>query len=117
MALHELTSGDTPIDPARLAAEVRDAAYEIIGGKGYTSFGIATAIVRICEAIVRDDKAVLPVSTLLDGQYGIRGVYLSLPCVIGASGVERILTPALNPEEHTGLLHSAAVLRSAFAQL
>lgn len=117
MALHELTAGDTPIDPARLAAEVRDAAYEIIGGKGYTSFGIATAIVRICEAIVRDDKAVLPVSTLLDGQYGIRGVYLSLPCVIGASGVERILTPELNPEEHTGLLHSAAVLRSAFAQL
>ena len=66
---------------------VRDAAYRIVEGKGYTSFGIATAIVRICQAVVRDERAVLPVSTWIDREYGVTDICLSLPCLIGAAGI------------------------------
>jgi L-lactate dehydrogenase len=101
------------VDRDEVAKEVRTAAYAIVGGKGYTSWGVATAVVRICEALVRGEHAVLPVSTLLTGEFGIEGVYLSLPCVLGASGVERVLTPELDADEMTALRASAEVLRAA----
>jgi L-lactate dehydrogenase len=108
--------------PGRLGAgdllhEVRRAGYRIIGGKGYTSYGIATAIVRICEAILRDEHAVLPVSTLLSGQFGIDGLYLSLPCVLGGAGVERVLMPALSDGEIAGLRASADAIRAALGMI
>jgi L-lactate dehydrogenase len=105
--------GARPLDHTGLAESVRTAAYAIVAGKGYTSFGVATAIVRICEAIIRDEQAVLPVSTLLTGQFGQSGVYLSLPCVLGARGVERVLTPELTPSEVEDLKASAAILKQA----
>ncbi|RYZ12159.1 MAG: L-lactate dehydrogenase [Alphaproteobacteria bacterium] len=104
-------------DRAQLAEDVRQDGYSIVAGKGYTSFGIATATVRICEAILRDEKAALPVSTLTTGQYGIADVFLSLPCVLGAAGVERILTPNLTADEQTALVASADVLAKALAAL
>ncbi len=109
-------SGDA-LDPVQIAREVRDEGYRVVSGKGYTSFGIATAIVRICEAVVRDEHAVLPVSTQLTGQYGLGDLCLSLPCVIGATGVERIVTPKLTPAELTALTASAQALAEAFAGL
>jgi L-lactate dehydrogenase len=102
-----------PLDHAEVAREVRDAAYRVIEGKGYTSFGIATAIVRIAEAIVRDERVILPVSTLLTGQFGIDQIYLSLPCVLGAKGIDRVLEPELSAEEACNLQVSAAVVRAA----
>jgi L-lactate dehydrogenase len=105
------------LNPAEIAADVRDAAYEIIAGKGYTSFGIATAIVRICEAIVRDEHAVLPVSAFLTGQFGIDGLYLSLPCVLGRSGIERVLLPQLSDEEIVALQASATAVRNAVSTM
>jgi len=106
-----------PVDDLEIGRTVRGAAYEIIEGKGYTSFGVATAIVRICEAIVRDEHAVLPVSTLLTGQYGMEGLFLSLPCVLGRAGIERVLTPDLTSQEKAALLTSADALRTASAAL
>ncbi len=108
--------------PGKLGAddlldEVRRAGYRIIGGKGYTSYGIATAIVRICEAILRDEHAVLPVSTLLTGQFCIDGLYLSLPCVLGGAGVERVLTPDLDDEEAAALRASAEAIRAALGTI
>ena len=100
-----------------IGREVRDAGYAIVEGKGYTSFGVATAIVRICEAIHRDEHAVLPVSTLLTGEYGQSNLCLSLPCILGAGGVERVLTPDLAPHEMDGLAASALVLKAALAGL
>ncbi|MDQ0463517.1 L-lactate dehydrogenase [Caulobacter ginsengisoli] len=100
-------------DHQALADRVRKDGYRIIAGKGSTSWGIATAIVRICEAILRDERAVLPVSTLLTGQFGIDGLYLSLPCVLGASGVERVLEPPLTRRETMDLQASATALRNA----
>jgi L-lactate dehydrogenase len=67
--------------------------------------------VRICEAILRDERTVLPVSTRLTGQYGIEGVYLSLPCVVGRDGVERVIEIPLDERERAGLRASADILR------
>lgn len=104
-------------DETEVARKVREAGYRIIAGKGYTSFGVATAIVRICEAIVRNERSVLPVSTMLTGQFGIEGVYLSLPCVLGRRGVERVLMPALTDEEGNLLRRSGEILRKTAADI
>ena len=105
------------LDLAHVAEDVRNAAYQIIGGKGHTSFGVATAIVRICEAVIRDERAVLPVSTFLSGEFGISELYLSLPCILGGSGIERILMPDLNEAEVAALQRSAATVRAALQNL
>ncbi|HVF50082.1 MAG TPA: L-lactate dehydrogenase [Pyrinomonadaceae bacterium] len=95
---------------------VRSAAPDIIARKGYTSFAIASCVARICEAILRDEHTVLPVSTLMRGQYGIEGVYLSLPCVVGRRGVERVIELPLDAGELSGLRASAEVLRRALSE-
>jgi L-lactate dehydrogenase len=115
--LRQFTGKEPATDHHQIAEDVRQAGYCIVAGKGYTSFGVATATVRICEAILRDEKAVLPVSTLLTGQYGIADIFLSLPCILGAGGAERILTPALTTEEVAALQGSAAVLADALRAL
>ncbi|WP_121114300.1 L-lactate dehydrogenase [Croceibacterium ferulae] len=103
-------------DRAEVAHEVMRAGYTIGHGKGFTSYGVASAIARICEAVYRDERVVLPVSTLLSGQYGIDGIYLSLPCLIGAEGILRVLTPELTRDEISALLASADVLRRTLEQ-
>ena len=96
----------------RFDREVRDAAYEIIRGKGATSHGVAVAVRRIAEAVMRDERAVLTVSTRLNGECGIDGVALSLPCVVGARGVEQVLPLRLAPREQEALERSAEVIRA-----
>jgi L-lactate dehydrogenase len=113
MPLNAFEHMEHAIDRAAVAADVRDAGYHIVSGKGYTSFGVATAIVRICEAILRDERAVLPVSTYLDGQFGVEDLCLSLPCVLGEAGIEKILLPALDAAEKAAFLASATTLRDA----
>ncbi|HEX8071750.1 MAG TPA: L-lactate dehydrogenase [Pyrinomonadaceae bacterium] len=100
-----------------LLRRVRRAAPDIIERKGYTSFAIASCVARICEAILRDEHTVLPVSTLTTGQYGIEGVYLSLPCVVGRAGVERVIELPLDEAERAGLRASADVLRRTLERL
>ena len=117
LTLEQFCPGGEEIDRVAVGRKVRDAGYQIVTGKGYTSFGVATAIVRICEAILRDERTVLPVSTKLTGQYDISGVCLSLPCVLGAGGVQRILTPVLEPHEAEGLAASAAALSVAIQMM
>ncbi len=95
----------------RLFLEVRDAAYEIIKRKGSTYYAIGLGLLSIVEAIVGDHRSVLSVSTLMTGQYGVRDICLSLPCVVGANGVEEVLTLNLSQEEENGFRNSAAKLR------
>lgn len=66
---------------------------------------------QIVESVVRDQKTVLTTSALLDGAYGMRDLYLSLPTVIGANGVVQVLTPDLSEDELVRLRHSGEVLR------
>jgi len=100
---------------ASIAARVRDAAYEIIRRKGATNFAIAAALTRIIEALGRDQSSVLTVSTLLDGPYGLRDVCLSLPAVIDAGGVHRVLELPLSADERAALRRSAQAVREALA--
>ena len=92
--------------------DARDAAYHIIRAKGATYYAIAEAVRRIATAIVRDEHAMLPVSVHVNGAYGIRGLSMSLPAIIGARGIERLPEIPLSDEEHRLLLQSAAHLKS-----
>nr|MBA3441762.1 L-lactate dehydrogenase [Pyrinomonadaceae bacterium] len=100
-----------------LLERVRQAAPDIIRHKGYTSFAIASCVACICEAILRDERTVLPVSTMLHGQYGISDVYLSLPCVVGRGGVEHVIELPLDEAELAGLQASANLLRRSLEEL
>lgn len=95
----------------------RDAAYEIIARKGATYYAVGAGLLRIVEAIIRDQRTVLSVSSLVNDYYGISDVYLSLPCVVTRRGVERILRLDLSPSEATGLRQSASVLRGMIDDL
>jgi L-lactate dehydrogenase len=109
---------DFPADEQRdLFERTRDAAYAIIGRKGATYYAVAAGLLRIVEAILRDQRTVLPVSSLIDGYHGIRDVCLSLPTVVGRNGVEMVLRVGLSDEEEAGLRHSAGVLRSTLDAL
>lgn len=97
---------------AWLRREVRESAYEIIRRKGATYYGVAMAVGRIALAIVRDEHSVLPVSNLLRGQYGIRELCMSVPAIVGRTGVETTLEIPLSGEEQTALNLSAATLHA-----
>lgn len=100
-----------------LLQEVRAAAPAVVERKGSTSFAIASCVARICEAVLRDERAVLCVSARLSGKYGLDDVYLGTPCVVGASGIERVIALPLNDEERSALHASARVLREARAKV
>jgi L-lactate dehydrogenase len=96
---------------------VRDAAYEIIKRKGATYYAIGLGLLSIVEAILGNFRTILSVSTLMSGQYGVRDMCMSLPCVVGTNGVEEILTLNLNEDEERGFRVSAEKLKGTFASL
>jgi L-lactate dehydrogenase len=102
-----------PEDMEAIALRVRQAAYEIIRRKGATNFAIAAALVRIVEAVVRDEASVLTVSTLVDGLYGIRGTCLSLPAIVDGGGIRRVLPVPLSEAEEAQLRRSADAVRAS----
>ena len=75
------------------------------------------AIKRICEVIVRDEKSILPVSTLMNGEYGIQKVVLSIPCIVGKDGIETKVPLSLNQEEKIKLQQSAKMLEEIIESL
>lgn len=101
-------------DKNEIVQEVRDAGAEVIKCKGATYYAIALSVSMIAEAVLRDTKTVLTVSSLQDGSRyeGVEDVCLSLPVVIGAAGIEREVTPPLNDEDQEALRKSAKALRS-----
>ena len=101
----------------RIYHEVRDSAYEIIDRKGATYYGIAMAVTRIAECVVKDESAMLPVSAVLDGQYGLTNLCLSIPSIVGQDGVETVLEIPLAPKEKAALLSSAAQLTEVIQHL
>jgi L-lactate dehydrogenase len=95
----------------QIADEVKNSAYVIIEKKGATYYGIAMSVKRICEAIVRDEKSILPVSSIQKGNYGIDGVALSMPAIVGKHGVESGVPIELNKKEQDDLQKSAETLK------
>jgi L-lactate dehydrogenase len=100
-------------DEARreIADATRDAAYQIIERKGATYYAVAAGLVRIVEAVLRDQHTVLSVSSLISDYYGIDDVYLSLPAIVGRQGVERTLHLGLSADEASALRRSAGLLK------
>lgn len=95
----------------RIAEIVKNSAYRIIDKKRATYYGIAMSVKRICEAIVRDEKSILPVSSMMYGQYGIEDVVLSMPAIVGKNGVETKVPISLDEEELGKLQESAETLK------
>jgi len=108
---------DWAAEKRRVEQAVRESAYHIIGYKGSTFFGVGMALVRIVGAILRGENSVLTVSTLLDGEFGLHDVCLSVPSVVSRSGVSRIVESQLSEQEMFALNASAGVLKQALAQL
>lgn len=94
-----------------IADKVKNSAYEIIEKKKATYFGIAMAVKRICEVIIRDEKSILPVSSMMHGEYGVDDVVLSMPAIIGKNGVETLVPIPLDDEEMQALQESAKTLK------
>ncbi len=101
----------------KIAELVKNSAYRIIDKKRATYYGIAMSVKRICEAIVRDEKSILPVSSMMYGQYGIDDVVLSMPAVVGKNGVETKVPISLNKEELEKLQESAKKLKEILKQV
>ncbi|KXA08360.1 L-lactate dehydrogenase [Clostridium perfringens] len=99
----------------QLPEKVKNAAYEIINSKGYTNYAVALAITRIVEAILRDENAILTVSSLFEGQYGIDNVYLAMPTIVDRSGARQILDVPISNEEKENLIKSAEILKGHIA--
>lgn len=109
-----------PYDPRAMEeifVQTRDAAYRIIESKGATYYAVAAGLMRITQAILRNQSTVLSASSLINDYYGIGDVCFSLPTVIDRGGVENVLRLELNPEEVEKLRHSAEVLKATISNL
>lgn len=100
----------------RIANDVKNSAYEIISKKHATYYGIAMSVKRICEAIVRDEKSIMPISSMMHGEYGIEGIALSMPAIVGKDGVECHVPIQLDEDEIKNLQKSAKTLKDVLDQ-
>ena len=104
-------AGVTDEELLQIEDDVRHKAYEIINTKGATYYGVATCLMRISRAILRDQNAVLPVGAPMNGEYGLEDIYIGTPAVINASGVARVIEVPLNEREQKAMADSAKALK------
>jgi L-lactate dehydrogenase len=107
----------TEEDKNEIFTNTRDAAYQIIESKGATYYAIALALDRICTAILRNEGAVLNVSTLLQDYHGVSDVYLGVPCIVDRTGVRQVMDISMTDEERLKLHASADKLKNLIASI
>lgn len=95
----------------RIFEDVRGAAYEIINRKGATYYGIGMSLTRITKAILNNENSILPVSCLLQGEYGQNDVYIGVPAIVNRAGIKEVIELELDDNEEDMFRHSAGVLR------
>ncbi len=105
-----------PDEEAAIAERVKKGGADVIAKKGATFYGIAVCVNTLVTAILRDEHAVLPVSTLVNGPYEMQDVFISLPTVVGRAGAIRTLTPELTTVEVAAMGKSAQALRTAIGE-
>ncbi len=110
-------NGNWYTEREKIVREVKESAYHIINYKGATYYAIGMALTRIVGAILQDQQSVLTISTLLDGEYGIKDVCLGVPCVLGQNGVVNIVEASLTRDEQKALERSASTLQEALKNL
>lgn len=93
--------------------QTRVGGAEVIAKKGGTFYAVAPSISWVVQSVLRDSKEILPISSLMDGQLGMANMCVSLPCIVGAGGRERVLEIPLSPEEEAGVKNSHRVLRES----
>jgi L-lactate dehydrogenase len=107
-------------DPAAMEnifLQTRDAAYRIVERKGATYYGVAAGLMRITQAVLRNQKTVLSVSSLIDDYYGLGDVCFSLPTIVDRGGVKQVLRLTLDDDEVEELRRSGAILKKTIASL
>lgn len=110
--LDEFFQPATPLDKEAIAPAVVNVAYDVLMSKGWTNSGIAMGACRLAKAVLWNERCIMPVSTVLEGEYGLSNVALSIPCIIGANGVERRLEMKLTEQEVEKLHNSANCIRA-----
>lgn len=105
------------LDHANLEEQARMNGYAVVKGKRCTEYGVAAAAARIVRAVLCNEHAIIPCSTMLTGQYGQSGLWASLPCCVGAAGVEEVLHLDLTPEEEQAFARSCDHIRDNISQL
>jgi L-lactate dehydrogenase len=108
-------------DRTEIFQNVKDAAYQIVAGKGATNYAIGLATAKILEALLHDENRILPVSSLLsgygEGENAVDDVCLSVPCIVNRGGVEQALAVPMNDAERAGLRNSAETIRNTIRSL
>ena len=108
---------DWTLERKLIEQKVRESAYHIINAKGSTHYAVGLALVKITASILRKQNSVLTVSALVDGEYGLNDVCLSVPCIVSDQGIVKILNNPLAKEEMVLLKKSAEVLKEAISSL
>jgi L-lactate dehydrogenase len=104
------------LDKKYIEDETKTSGAKVIQLKGATYYAIAMSLTRIVEAIVKDQRTIVSVGTVLTGQYGVNGVALSLPCIIGANGIQQVLELELSESERAGFIASANKIQDVLNQ-
>ena len=105
------------LDMGVIAENTKMTAHRIMLAKGATTFGIAATTVQIIKAVLRDENKVIPVSAMLNGEYGASGVYIGVPAVINMRGVKELVEYHLEPDEMDALQKSIAIIKSHVGSL
>lgn len=102
------------LDLEAIAAEGKAGGWHILGGKGSTEFGIGASIAEVVRAVFGNENRILPVSTLLDGPYGQKGIYASVPAVLNSNGVAEVIELRLTEGEYERFAASCATMHQHF---
>lgn len=115
--LNESFKTAAPLNPAEVMSEVKGAGFEVLQLKGFTNSGIAATVGRLVRAILLNEQSILPVSSTLEGEYGIDNVALSIPCIVTSNGIDKKLEIPLEEEEINQLKNSADSLARVLEKL
>ena len=113
----KLMNLDMEIDKDAIVDKTRTIGFDILKKKGYTNFGIAGTVQRLVKALLLNEKSILPLSIVLDGEYGLHDVALSIPCIVSSNGIEKTIPIPLPEDEMNNLLHSASFLKEVLSNL
>lgn len=103
------------LNKEKLLEKTRMSGMDIINGKNSTEFGIGQVLSELCACILRDEKRVLPLSALLEGEYGQRDVHCGVPCLVGKNGIEAVIELPLPENELSQLFESCQIIRKHIA--
>ena len=102
--------GEDPKVLEEIYTDVQQSAYEIIEKKKATYYGIGMGLTKLVKAILNNEKEILTVSTMLEGEYGHSGIFIGVPAIINNNGVQELLNLPLSKEEQAEFDHSCEVL-------